>query len=313
MMLTTSRPIPLTQIRPYLVAVCVSFLTIFHTIFPISLCYYHFLASLRMNSVSLYTQQQKQRLQAIRNATERERLLLEQSKGDDLRQDQEIVHNISPQKWNDVHREVLVATTLGEAGNLEREDLHNRSEQLTERYRDLRFQEQELCAQEGEVDKRLSRAEERKRELLSKLTALQFMDTELSDREGQLSTKEEALNTKKDELRHRQRELAHLMAALQKEESQRENSFNSAAKKLSDKQTENQQILARLRQQLVETEDRAMNIEVQLSTRSRTVDDTEREVTREEMRQRDSEITMIEQLRREVEHRQSVTGLFDRQ
>ena len=241
------------------------------------------------SAMEVYTQQQRQRLESIKQATERERRLLHERAGSVSAAD----ISGSPA----AHRSMV---------QLERDSLHVRSEELGEQMAKIRSEEHELGIEEHDIDRRLAKAEDRKRDLLATLSTIQFRETELHTREEALEARENALKIKQDEVRQRERIASSQQGSVKSELAQREAQLAASQKKIRDKMNDEQRISLRLRQQLTEHESRIRAQEMQLNVRIRSLEDLERQILRDEMRQRDDEAHAIEELRRDIDHRRTV-------
>ena len=157
------------------------------------------------SAMEVYTQQQRQRLESIKQATERERRLLHERAGSVSAAD----ISGSPA----AHRSMV---------QLERDSLHVRSEELGEQMAKIRSEEHELGIEEHDIDRRLAKAEDRKRDLLATLSTIQFRETELHTREEALEARENALKIKQDEVRQRERIASSQQGSVKSELAQRE-------------------------------------------------------------------------------------------
>ena len=244
------------------------------------------------SAMEVYTQQQRQRLESIKQATERERRLLQEMSGVSAAGADDAIGS-SPA----AHRSLI---------QQERDNLRTRGEELGELLSRIRAEEHELGVEEHEIDRRLARADDRKRDLLAKLSALQFRESEIHSREEAMEAREAAIKIKQDEIRQQERAASSQQGSVKSELAQREAQLVAAQKKAREKMNEDQRVAARLRQQLTEHESRIRSQELQLNARVRSLEDLERQILRDEMRQRDDEAHAIEELRRDIDRRRSL-------
>jgi chromosome segregation ATPase len=242
------------------------------------------------SAMEVYTQQQRQRLESIKQATERERRLLQERAS-------------SPVPTADSYGSPAAHRSMVQ---MERDNLHARSEELGQQMAKIRAEEHDLGAEEHDIDRRLAKAEDRKRDLLATLSSLQFREADLHTREEALEARETALKAKQDEVRQRERIASSQQGSVKSELAQREAQLAATQKKIRDKMNDDQRISMRFRQQLTEHESRIRGQEMQLNVRIRSIEDLERQILRDEMRQRDDEAHAIEELRRDIDHRRTV-------
>lgn len=245
--------------------------------------------------IELYALQQRQRMDSIRAATERERELLNErlasySQG-----------GSTPPPVPQTSDRILVVK--------ERDSLRMQAESLGELVANIRQEEHELAVQEADVDRRLQRAADRKRDLLAQLKTVQMREEDLKNREAVADAKESSIKIKSEEVRVRHRDAQNQLATVKAEVSQREVLFTASLKKQNDKAAEQQRSLNRMRQQVADAEGRVRAMEMQINVRSRAIDDLERETMRSEMELREDELRTIEDLRRQVEDRKAALAI----
>eukprot|EP00758_Cryptobia_borreli_P006008 Tbor_TRINITY_DN5047_c0_g1::TRINITY_DN5047_c0_g1_i1::g.14044::m.14044 len=246
-----------------------------------------------MSAIDVYTQQQRDRLESIRQATERERLLLRERAGEDgqgglMGSPNRMIRKDGTDEYS------LLAK--------ERCDIRARAEEQGDILGKIRQEEHMISSEEINVDRRLAKAEERKMELLAKLSLLQFRETDIKKREEVLDMKETSLKQKEETIRHSQRDISQQQSCIKTEIAQRNAQFVAAQKKAQDKVNEEVKLSSRLKQQNSDAEKRIMNLEMQINIKIRALDDLDREVMRDEMRQRDEEMQAIDHLRRDIEN-----------
>lgn len=262
--------------------------------------------------IELYAQQQRQRMEAIRAATERERELLNErlvAAADGVgamgaASPAPHHHGSSPAPYTAASARTPFAAEKALVLK-EREEIRARAETLSEAMAALRRAEHTMAAEEAEVDRRLQRAADRKRDLLAQLKAIQLREEDLTSREAAAAAKEEALRRQSEDVRVRQRDSLAQLATVKAEVSQREVLFVAALKKQSDRAADNDRALQRLRQQAADMEGRVRALDMQLGVRARAIDDMERDTMRAEMTLRDEELHTIEGLRRDIENRRA--------
>ena len=270
--------------------------------------------------IELYAQQQRQRMEAIRAATERERELLNErlvAAADGVRVGAMGAASPAPHHHTSAaiggsspapYTAAAARTPFAAEKALvlkEREEIRARAETLSEAMAALRRAEHTMAAEEAEVDRRLQRAADRKRDLLAQLKAIQLREEDLTSREAAAAAKEEALRRQSEDVRVRQRDSLAQLATVKAEVSQREVLFVAALKKQSDRAADNDRALQRLRQQAADMEGRVRALDMQLGVRARAIDDMERDTMRAEMTLRDEELHTIEGLRRDIENRRA--------
>eukprot|EP00744_Colponema_vietnamica_P023161 GILI01033452.1.p1 GENE.GILI01033452.1~~GILI01033452.1.p1 ORF type:complete len:262 (-),score=33.05 GILI01033452.1:45-830(-) len=243
--------------------------------------------------IELYAIQQRQRMESIRAATERERELLSERIATQQQGASSPANNYA---YMPTDRSLAMK---------ERDALRARAEQVGDLLAGIRQQEHQMASEEAEVDRRLHRATDRKRDLMSQLKSIQIREDELKNRETFADGKENLVKQRAEEVRVRQRDAQNQLATVKAEVSQREVLLVTTIKKCNDKTVEQQRALHRMRQQVADTETRVRTLEMQLNVRARAVDDLERETMRSEMELREDELHVIENLRRQIDDRKS--------
>lgn len=248
---------------------------------------------------------QRQRLDILRQATERERSLLASSQSVPQESSSTtFVASSTPAALPDfVLRHI---PTASQAAAKVAQDV--REEELRRLMTSLAKEEDELREEEAKVDRRLAAAEDAKRELLSTMIALQYREAELKDRSDMLDEEEAAARQHVDDAKQRIREINHQRELLEHDQVERQSKLSLSQKKVADRQAEQSKVIQRLKQQLNEQEDRVRSLEMQYMSRVRAVDDLEREVHRQTQLQRDAELAAIEDLRADIQRTRAAHG-----
>lgn len=264
------------------------------------------------SALETFAAKQRERLEAIRKATDREKALLE-NKGIDASPPRRFASApipeygssfpVEPQSPHAAREYEAVASPSGSGAQ------HAREEGLKQLSHRLQREEDQLGQQEKLIDVRLSKAEEAKRELLGKLIALQYREQELKNRSQQLDEEEAAARSRQDEYRSRQREIAHQAQQLEHDLNERQAKLTNSKRRFADRQAEQSKVVQKLKQQLNEQEDKVRSVELQFSSRQRAVDDMERDLATQLLLQRDLEMSAIEELRNDIQRARTTFGL----
>jgi colicin import membrane protein len=187
--------------------------------------------------------------------------------------------------------------------------LTRRAQELQAEEEELRRAEPDLDAQERAMEARVLRLNAAKKELLQRLAMLQAMDGAQREAEQALDQDLTEVQRSHDAAKDRMREQQHRMSSHAAEQAQREAALQAARKKFGDKEAEYHRAAGRLRQQLLEQEDRVRSLEAAVAQRHRAAEDAERDAAREEMRLRDDELQALSDLRAEMERRQAMLAV----
>jgi hypothetical protein len=277
------------------------------------------MSSPRIGTISIdeYTTQQRKRLDQIKEATAREQAALQ-------RQIEESQRSIS-------HRANSVATNRGgaeyHASNGHRSsvsggghhiasaidddishDLRIRSKRLLENERELAAEERALDAAESDLSSKMESIEQKKRELLQRLQRAQQVEHALVEREQRTSRREESTRQKFASLHEKEREQRRSQQLLADEFAERKATLESGRRKVEERQAEEARSLQRLHAQIREMEERLRTGEMQITVKSRTLDDAERDIARDEMKLHDVQLYRIDALRRDIDYRVAALG-----
>lgn len=241
-------------------------------------------------SLLSFAASQRARLDALRDATEKEKAILKNA------------HSHS------VNEGMPLSSTESAASKVPMVGVPFISSSLSSPSRDLEtvlLEEAEILRKESLLDQRVAVAEERKRELLASFASLTYREKELREQELQLDRCEEQLRRQEEENRARQRELSQQIEHFQLDLAERSAKAASARRKLDERRAENTRTIERMRQQVHEQEDRVRTVEAQIITRQRKLEDDEREVARRELKLRDAELSAIYELRLDIDRRRN--------
>ena len=288
-----------------------------------------------------YAEQQRERLEQIRLATEKERLLLHShrtaAQGMHSPALDATPHNgadvVSPSRAagpvpvsramqfladadagsnTNVHPQHFQASSL-----LERlaygtrpsvviaNQLSGRAQELQAQEDALRAEDDALQGQEALMERRVDKLNMLKKELLQRLVMLEYMAKEQRDAEHLLDADLATILGQQDDARERQRAQGHQGGVQATEQAQREAALAAGRKKLLDKEADMQKATGRMRQQQLEQADRVRGLEQTLAAKLRFVEDLERDAGRDELRLRDVELQAAADLRAEIERRQA--------
>jgi len=231
-------------------------------------------------SVDKFLELQRQRLQQIRTATHREQTALAATEGSVLRQQSQPAPIVNESETRTYPSQGTPSSPIHAENN------------------------DTLVAAEIDVDQRLDRANERKRSLLVKLSALQVREAALQDEEQVLLKLAKELDEQEKQLHERQREVQFQRGAVASDVAQREVTLHAARRKFEEKFTEDQRQLARQRNQVAAIEERNRELESALQAKRGRNEDTLRELSRMEYSLRDEELSFIATIRREIELRE---------
>ena len=258
--------------------------------------------ALRVGGVSVdeYASAQRRRLEAIREATAKEQSLLRQQELEEFK-----ARSATPNR-NGLHQSPprpTAASSGGHSPDEQQRELRQRSRQLLEKERELAAEERTVDAQESEFSGRMEVIEHKKRELLQRLARAEQHEAGLKEREQRTNRREEATRQKFNTLHEKEREQRHNQSLLAAEVAERKATLHAAQRKAEERHQEESRNLQRLHAQVREMEERLRTVEMQLTVKNRALDDAERDIAREEMKQRDLELHRIESLRRDIENR----------
>lgn len=173
---------------------------------------------------------------------------------------------------------------------------------------DLRDEERRLDAAIESNHRQTTELEERRKVLVQRLAAANGDESECHEAEADVSVRETRLREAMDTWRDQQREAAHQARLVSAEYAERRGTLEAAERRAQAKAADDGLMLQRLRAQVEEAEDRARAVDLQVTLKSRGLDDLERAVARRDMEMRDEQLRAIEQLKRDLALREFGSG-----
>ena len=164
----------------------------------------------------------------------------------------------------------------------------------------LQGEEVELDREVSECSARRRRCDEQRRGITLRLASLRQAEADVNERAAQLDAREVAARRRMEDERKRGRELQHDADIVTRELAERRAMVEQAERKAQARVEDDAAHLMRQQQQLRESEERLRTWELQLRLREKTLEEKEREVARIEAALHDEETREIEQLRREI-------------
>ncbi|KEG13513.1 hypothetical protein DQ04_00961060 [Trypanosoma grayi] len=251
-----------------------------------------------------YTAAQRQRLEEIRRATEKEYQLLALHAG-------KLAHCTDTTTAKQDDGALLQTPQLGGGRwvslNDKAMELHALDEKLT-------LEEREMERQEFELERRFHTAERRKEELLSQLALLQHREALLKKQEEQLDEEESGSERASRLLDTFAQEMDEERRASHTHVNEKRGRLGAAKMAAADKQKKRDALESRTRAQISETQDRIREHRVEMMRRGGALNDKERWLRQEQSRLREEELAAIYRLRKEIDSMAvTLTGEFARQ
>ncbi|ORC84740.1 uncharacterized protein TM35_000411100 [Trypanosoma theileri] len=238
-----------------------------------------------------YAASQRQRLDEIRRATEKERQLLALHAG-------RMSHSVdtSPTAPRDfaLQQSASHESSRWLSLNDRAMEMHALDEQLT-------LEERDLDKQFFELDRRLNAAERRKTELLSQLTLLQHREALIKKQEEQLEEEETGAERETRLLETFAQEVDEEQRSHNVRVSEKRGRIDVAKTAARDQQKKRESLEARTRSHVDEIQDRIRHHRTELMNRTSALNDKERWLRQEELRIREEELSAIYRLRKEIE------------